>query len=366
MDLGNSTEQQQPVQPAETAAQPAQTLSRKRSQSPSAFDGESNTGNGNGDDGGDSQMGEQSKRPRLEEPPAVPQQQPRQPGVIPGMQVEGISGDDVRREKGENVTYDHMMEQDIKNAAAAGSSGNGAGGLAVPEAAGGTAVSSSQNGSVEPSTRQSAAPETSGDASLLPGESTSTPVPQPPPTAIVSSAKSEARRRVEEEARRYLAAQTHPVIIPSYSAWFDMAKIAPVEKKSLPEFFSNRNKSKTPTIYKEYRDFMINTYRLNPSEYLTVTASRRNLAGDVCAIMRVHAFLEQWGLINYQVKYVFSAAVHSAEAYAVDRYRYETFGTRATFHWSFSRSPGHAARSSASPPWHKSSEAATSASPGVE
>ena len=31
------------------------------------------------------------------------------------------------------------------------------------------------------------------------------------------------------------------------------------------------------------------------------TACRRNLAGDVCAIMRVHAFLEQWGLINYQV-----------------------------------------------------------------
>ncbi|EIW53680.1 uncharacterized protein TRAVEDRAFT_133595 [Trametes versicolor FP-101664 SS1] len=36
-------------------------------------------------------------------------------------------------------------------------------------------------------------------------------------------------------------------------------------------------------------------------EYLTVTACRRNLAGDMCAIMRVHAFLEQWGLINYQI-----------------------------------------------------------------
>jgi SWI/SNF related-matrix-associated actin-dependent regulator of chromatin subfamily C len=47
---------------------------------------------------------------------------------------------------------------------------------------------------------------------------------------------------------------------------------------------------------------MINTYRLNPSEYLTVTACRRNLAGDVGSIMRVHAFLEQWGLINYQVR----------------------------------------------------------------
>ena len=46
---------------------------------------------------------------------------------------------------------------------------------------------------------------------------------------------------------------------------------------------------------------MIDTYRLNPNEYLSITACRRNLAGDVCAIMRIHAFLEQWGLINYQV-----------------------------------------------------------------
>ena len=51
-----------------------------------------------------------------------------------------------------------------------------------------------------------------------------------------------------------------------------------------------------------YRNFMIDTYRLNPNEYLSITACRRNLAGDVCAIMRIHAFLEQWGLINYQVE----------------------------------------------------------------
>ncbi|PPR06826.1 hypothetical protein CVT26_003852 [Gymnopilus dilepis] len=110
-----------------------------------------------------------------------------------------------------------------------------------------------------------------------------------------------ARQRLEEQARKYLAAQTHEVIIPSYSAWFDMSKIHPVEQRALPEFFNSRNRSKTPAIYKDYRDFMINTYRLRPTEYLTVTACRRNLAGDVCAIMRVHAFLEQWGLINYQI-----------------------------------------------------------------
>ena len=110
------------------------------------------------------------------------------------------------------------------------------------------------------------------------------------------------RQRLEEQARKYLAAQTHEVIIPSYSAWFDMSKIHPVERRALPEFFNSRNRSKTPAIYKDYRDFMINTYRLRPTEYLTVTACRRNLAGDVCAIMRVHAFLEQWGLVNYQVR----------------------------------------------------------------
>lgn len=106
---------------------------------------------------------------------------------------------------------------------------------------------------------------------------------------------------IESSAREHLIAQTHSIILPSYSTWFDMHTINRIEKKALPEFFNNRNRSKTPAVYKDYRDFMINTYRLNPIEYLTVTACRRNLAGDVCAIMRVHAFLEQWGLINYQV-----------------------------------------------------------------
>ena len=102
-------------------------------------------------------------------------------------------------------------------------------------------------------------------------------------------------------ARAHLITQTHAIVLPSYSTWFDMHKIHPLEDKAMPEFFNGRNRSKTPSIYKDYRDFMINTYRLNPTEYLTVTACRRNLAGDVCAIMRVHAFCEQWGLINYQV-----------------------------------------------------------------
>lgn len=120
-------------------------------------------------------------------------------------------------------------------------------------------------------------------------------------TPAVDPAPTITKTAAEHSARSHLIDQNHAIILPSYSAWFDMHEIHNIERKALPEFFNNRNRSKTPAVYKDYRDFMVNTYRLNPSEYLTVTACRRNLAGDVCAIMRVHAFLEQWGLINYQV-----------------------------------------------------------------
>lgn len=112
---------------------------------------------------------------------------------------------------------------------------------------------------------------------------------------------AQTKAAAEASARTHLASQTHSIVLPSYSSWFDMHIVHAVEKKGLLEFFNDRNRSKTPAVYKDYRDFMINTYRLNPVEYLTVTACRRNLAGDVCAIMRVHSFLEHWGLINYQV-----------------------------------------------------------------
>ncbi|XP_015787255.1 SWI/SNF complex subunit SMARCC2 [Tetranychus urticae] len=95
--------------------------------------------------------------------------------------------------------------------------------------------------------------------------------------------------------------QASYIVIPSYSSWFDYKSIHPIEKRALTEFFNNSNKSKTPEVYLAYRNFMIDSYRINPTEYLTVTACRRSLVGDVCAIHRVHSFLELWGLINFHV-----------------------------------------------------------------
>lgn len=126
---------------------------------------------------------------------------------------------------------------------------------------------------------------------------------QAPPPPSEDSKQPPPRSRLDEEARTYLMEQAQKVALPdTTAAWFDSEAIHAVERASVPEFFTGTNRSKTPAIYQDYRDFMINTYRLNPKEYLAVTACRRNLAGDVCAIMRVHAFLEQWGLINYQVR----------------------------------------------------------------
>lgn len=99
--------------------------------------------------------------------------------------------------------------------------------------------------------------------------------------------------------------QTHAIIIPSYASWFNMKKIHQIERDSLPEFFKTSHPSKSPKIYANYRNFMINAYRLNPNEYLTLTACRRTLVGDVSTIMRVHRFLNKWGLINYQVNPLF-------------------------------------------------------------
>ncbi|OJJ72355.1 hypothetical protein ASPBRDRAFT_54213 [Aspergillus brasiliensis CBS 101740] len=158
-----------------------------------------------------------------------------------------------------------------------------------------------QNADGEPEDEEMGGTETETKKETDGGEDLADVTAQSGAEGATDEQPAQAKASIEASARSHLVSQTHAIILPSYSTWFDMHLIHPIEKKALAEFFNGRNRSKTPAVYKDYRDFMINTYRLNPIEYLTVTACRRNLAGDVCAIMRVHSFLEQWGLINYQV-----------------------------------------------------------------
>ncbi|CAI8495257.1 unnamed protein product [Pichia kudriavzevii] len=108
--------------------------------------------------------------------------------------------------------------------------------------------------------------------------------------------------KIEAAARGdRLNEQTFTIVLPSYSSWFELSSIHDIERESLPEFFQGQNKSKTPEIYIKYRNFMVNSYRLNPNDYLSFTAVRRNLIGDSGALLRIHKFLTKWGIINYQV-----------------------------------------------------------------
>lgn len=91
------------------------------------------------------------------------------------------------------------------------------------------------------------------------------------------------------------------ILVPSYASWYKMSDIHPLERKAMTEWFTGSCASKTPQSYVEARDLIVKLYRENPSRHLTATECRRHLAIDVCAVLRLHAFLEHWGLINYNV-----------------------------------------------------------------
>ncbi|KAH8001093.1 hypothetical protein HPB51_026354 [Rhipicephalus microplus] len=139
------------------------------------------------------------------------------------------------------------------------------------------------------------------------------------PNGVGKSEKAEAHDdNVTEQANH--------IIIPSYAAWFDYNSIHAIERRALPEFFNAKNKSKTPEVYIAYRNFMIDTYRLKPNRvsdgdrmpeefgrrrvrHYEVSGSKAQkiilkrfiLEVDRVTHWLVHAFLEQWGLVNYQV-----------------------------------------------------------------
>lgn len=91
-----------------------------------------------------------------------------------------------------------------------------------------------------------------------------------------------------------------PGLIPSCAAWFDPRGIHQLEIDALPEFFNQKYPSKSPQSYLMFRNYIIKLYRENPKNLLTATVCRRQIPGDACAIIRLHAFLEHWGLINYE------------------------------------------------------------------
>mmetsp|Transcript_23295 Transcript_23295/g.31138 ORF Transcript_23295/g.31138 Transcript_23295/m.31138 type:complete len:139 (+) Transcript_23295:408-824(+) len=90
-------------------------------------------------------------------------------------------------------------------------------------------------------------------------------------------------------------------IVPSCTAWFNLDQMHEIEMQNLPEFFCGKFPHKNPVSYLNFRNSIIRMYREKPDTYLTASECRKRLPGDVCSVIRLHAFLEQWGLINFHV-----------------------------------------------------------------
>lgn len=84
--------------------------------------------------------------------------------------------------------------------------------------------------------------------------------------------------------------------IPSYVTWFNQDKVHEIEHKAFSDLLGRNEMSETQ--YKEYRNAMISLYKIKHEAYLSVTICRRNISCDLAILLRIHSFLEHWGIIN--------------------------------------------------------------------
>ena len=106
--------------------------------------------------------------------------------------------------------------------------------------------------------------------------------------------------------------------IPSHAAWFSLDDVTDLERRALPEYFSPGSELKTSESYKQARNFIVGMYREQPTLYLSLTECRRHLSLDVAAVMRMHQFLEHWGLINYLSQRPHASGAHDSTTVLLD------------------------------------------------
>ncbi|CAK9180309.1 unnamed protein product [Ilex paraguariensis] len=126
--------------------------------------------------------------------------------------------------------------------------------------------------------------------------------PSPAPTTLTSDIPASTVSKattVTSRPQEQSSTDSDVIHIPSYSRWFSWNNIHECEVRFLPEFFDGRWPSKTPRVYKYFRNTIIRRFRQNPTRKITFTEARKTIIGDVGSIRRVFDFLEVWGLINY-------------------------------------------------------------------
>ena len=86
---------------------------------------------------------------------------------------------------------------------------------------------------------------------------------------ILSLGKQVLKEEFPKIVNNIKSNEDEQIYLPISSSWFNMDNIHEIEIKSLPEFFCGKFPSKTPQVYKNYRNFIINFYRENSTMYLS-------------------------------------------------------------------------------------------------
>ncbi|ESS30656.1 SWIRM domain-containing protein [Toxoplasma gondii GAB2-2007-GAL-DOM2] len=114
----------------------------------------------------------------------------------------------------------------------------------------------------------------------------------------------EKLREREEEAWRQAQQQEGrgPYKLPSCTFWFDETKLATVERDLLPSLFvdSGLPAAELEERYLQLRQAVVSLYRADPTKYLSFSECRRVIAADAALLLRLHSFLDYWGVINFQ------------------------------------------------------------------
>ncbi|KAA8536115.1 hypothetical protein F0562_028593 [Nyssa sinensis] len=101
----------------------------------------------------------------------------------------------------------------------------------------------------------------------------------------------------EYEAIRSRDANAHVVPVPS--GWFCWTRVHPLEERALPSFFNGKSANRTPEIYMEIRNWVMNKYHANPNRQIESKDLSELSVGELDARREVMDFLDHWGLINY-------------------------------------------------------------------
>ncbi|KAL1801850.1 hypothetical protein ACET3Z_030497 [Daucus carota] len=105
--------------------------------------------------------------------------------------------------------------------------------------------------------------------------------------------------KIEAECKKLMSRNLGDHVVPVHCGWFSWTKIHTLEERSLPSFFSGKSENRTPELYMEIRNGIMNKFHANPNAIIELKDLSEIVVGDSDAKQEILEFLDYWGLINY-------------------------------------------------------------------